>query len=39
MLGVGVDLNLANFKLSLDLNKYQGDAEGFQGIVKLSNNF
>jgi hypothetical protein len=37
--GVGVDLNLANFKLSLDLNKYQGDAEGFQGMVKLSNNF
>jgi hypothetical protein len=37
--GVGADLNLANFKLSLDLNQYLGDAEGFQGMVKLSNNF
>jgi hypothetical protein len=37
--GVGADLNLANFKLSFDLNQYLGDAEGFQGIVKLSNNF
>jgi hypothetical protein len=39
MLGVGADLNLANFKLSFDLNQYLGDAEGFQGIVKLLNNF
>ena len=37
--GVGADLNLANFKLSFDLNQYLGDAEGFQGMVKLSNNF
>jgi hypothetical protein len=37
--GVGADLNLANFKLSLDLNQYLGDAEGFQGIVKLSSSF
>ena len=37
--GVGADLNLANFKLSLDLNQYLGDAEGVQGMVKLSNNF
>ena len=37
--GVGADLNLANFKLSFDLNQYLGDAEGVQGMVKLSNNF
>jgi outer membrane autotransporter protein len=37
--GFGADLNLANFKLSYDLNQYLGDAEGFQGMVKLSNNF
>jgi hypothetical protein len=37
--GVGADLNLTNFKLSFDLNQYLGDAEGFQGMVKLSNNF
>jgi len=37
--GVGADLNLANFKLSLDLNQYLGDAEGFQGMVKLTSAF
>jgi hypothetical protein len=37
--GVGADLNLANFKLSFDLNKYLGDAEGFQGMVKLTSAF
>ena len=37
--GVGADLNLANFKLSFDLNQYLGDTEGVQGMVKLSNNF
>jgi outer membrane autotransporter protein len=37
--GVGADLNLANFKLSFDLNQYLGDAEGVQGMVKLSSSF
>ena len=37
--GVGMDLDLSIFKLSLDLNQYLGDAEGVQGMVKLSNNF
>jgi hypothetical protein len=37
--GVGADLNLANFKLSFDLNQYLGDAEGFQGMVKLTSAF
>jgi hypothetical protein len=37
--GVGTDLDLSIFKLSLDLNQYLGDAEGFQGMVKLSSSF
>ena len=37
--GVGMDLDLSIFKLSLDLNQYLGDTEGVQGMVKLSNNF
>jgi hypothetical protein len=37
--GVGMDLDLSIFKLSLDLNQYLGDAEGFQGMVKLSSSF
>ena len=37
--GVGADLDLSIFKLSLDLNQYLGDAEGFQGMVKLSSSF
>ena len=37
--GIGADLNLVNFKLSFDLNQYLGDAEGFQGMVKLTSAF
>ena len=37
--GVGADFNLANFKLSLDLNQYLGDSEGFQGMIKLTSAF
>ena len=39
-IGFGADVNLENnFKLSFDVEKYMGDADGFQGMVKLTSSF
>lgn len=39
-IGFGADVNLENnFKLSFDVEKYMGDSDGFQGIVKLMSTF
>ena len=39
-IGFGADVNLENnFKLSFDVEKYMGDTDGFQGIVKLTSAF
>ena len=39
-IGFGADVNLENnFKLSFDVEKYMGDTDGFQGMVKLMSTF
>jgi hypothetical protein len=39
-IGFGADVNLENnFKLSFDVEKYMGDTDGFQGMVKLTSAF
>ena len=39
-IGFGADVNLENnFKLSFDVEKYMGDADGFQGMFKLTSAF
>ena len=39
-IGFGADVNLENnFKLSFDVEKYMGDSDGFQGMVKLTSAF